>query len=557
MTPLTAAERRITRREWLWLAAASLLAMAVFSAPYLVALRSQTEAMRFGGHLLGIIDANTYIAKMRYGANGPWLLKRVYTTAPHAGGFAYFHYILLGKLAAWVTGQGAHVRTSTLLVAFHAMRVAAGLALLAVIYRFAADYLRTPAQRRLAWAVASFAGGLGFAGEVARAAAGAGASASTAVEYYVPEAFTMLLLYGLPHLAAARALLIGGWLVFFRAVDGTSWRRALLAGALWAGMSVIIPFDAALLGVLIAAWLLALWIAQRHFPLAELRLAAVAGAPPLTLLLYDAWLFTQNPVFAIWARQNALPSPALGAYLMAYGLLLAFVAVGLAAVFRHPLTRRRALLVSWPLAALVMAYLPVGVQRRLLEGVIVPLGVLAAFGIWRLVGEPPEEGAGLRLGWRLRQVGVSAVVMVLFGSAILLVGGGLLAARTPREPAFLPAGQVAALNWLREEAPPGSVVLATYETGNVIPAYAGVRVYIGHGPETVDARRKEAEARAFFLGGMTDDSRRALLDTAGADYVYIGPAEASSCPVCFDPAALGLRPVYDAGGVTIYAVEGR
>ncbi len=560
--------RRVTPREWVWVGIASLLVTAFFSTPYLVGWAHSTPQMTFGGLLFGLDDMHSYLAKMRYGARDGWLFRLVYTGEPHTGGFVYPHFLALGKVAALISGEGAHVSAHTLVLAYHAARVACGLLMLIVTYRFAAEYLPKPSQRRLAWALAALAGGLGWI-PLALALGGVLSSPpNLPLEFYVPEAFGILLLYGLPHLALARSLLLGGWLLLFRAAESGSWRQALLAGMLWGGMSLIVPFYAALLGTLIVVWLVVLGIvrssphnagggrvAQRTCGVSALvRLAVLAGVLPALVLGYNGWLFASNPIFAAWAAQNRLPSPPLADYVLAYSLLIALAAVGLVATVWR-LTQQITLLIVWSPLALMLAYAPVNVQRRLLEGVVVPLSILATLGVWHLLGEKPSQGR--LLGWRLRQAGLAALMVLCFPSTFLLVGGGALTASRPVWPIFHPADEIAALRWLDEHAAPDSLVLATSASGNVIPAYAGVRVYVGHGPETIGGERKRQIAEAFFLGGMTNGSRRALLREAGIDYVWIGPPEQPpTCTAsCFDPLGLGLRLVYRHGGYAIYAVE--
>lgn len=566
----------VSGREWAWAVVTSLLVMALVSVPYLVGLAHSTPQMQFGGFLFGLDDMHSYLAKMRFGARDGWLLQLVYTGEPHAGGVAYAHFLALGKLAALISGEGAHVSAQMLVIAYHAARIVCGLLLLVVLYRFAAEFLEKPSQRRLAWALAALAGGLGWVLLVLSPAG----EAALPVEFYVPEAFGILSLYGLPHLALARALLLGGWMLLFRAEERRSVGYAAAAGLLWGGMSVIVPFYAALLGVLIAARLAGLWIIQRRAPWVQMQIAVLAGALPVALLAYNVWLFSSNPVFAAWSAQNLLVSPPPRDYLLAYGLLLALAipgAVGLARgaaipppdalrasrspsphVERGPggeAASRRLLLLIWPPLGLLLAYAPVNVQRRLLEGVIVPLSILAALGVWRLLGERPASGKAA--GWRLRQIGLAALIMLCFPSTVLLLAGGALTAARPAWPIYHPADEIEALRWLDQHAPPDSLVLATFESGNVIPAYAGVRVYVGHGPETLRATLKRQQAQAFFLGGMTNGTRRALLREAGIDYVWIGPPEQlSACTAtCFNAPLLGLEPVYQSGRYAIYAVR--
>lgn len=525
------------------MAVASVLIMLLVSLPYLIGLLHSTPAMRFSGFLFGIEDMNSYLVKMRYGARDGWLLQLVYTSEPHQGGFVHTYYLALGKLAALIDGRGGAVSPEALVITFHAARVVCGLALLVMIYRFAADFLPVPSQRRLAWALAVLAGGLGWLSM----------ASSLPVEVYVPEAFTLLLIYGLPHLALARLFLLGGWLLLFRAVEQGDWRKAGLAGLCWLGMAWIVPFYAALLGVLIVVWLATLMVVRRRLLWKTIGLAILAGLLPALMLAYNTWLFTTNPIFAAWSAQNVLPSPPPVDYLLAYGLLIMLGTLGAVKALRGGFSERTALLIVWPLVAGALVYAPINVQRRLLEGVIVPLSVLATLGVWTLASWRPKDSPFVQ---RLRWLGLASLLMLLIPSTALMLLGGAVRASHPAQPIFHPADELAALTWLREQARPDSVVLSTVESGNVIPAYAGVRVYVGHGPETIDVAGKSLRAQAFFHGSMSLDERHALLAEAGASYVWAGPAEqAVDCTAgCFDPLALGLRCVFRQGAYTIYEV---
>jgi hypothetical protein len=538
---------RITRSEWWWVAAASLIVLALFSLPYLVGLRTSTPQMSFSGFLFGLEDMYSYIAKMRYGARDGWLLQLVYTSEPHQSGFAYVHYLVLGKLAALMSGQGAQVSAAALVVTYHAARVLCGGLLLAVVYRFLAEFLPEVAQRRLAWSIVALAGGLGWISFVLPVLHPPGGLPP--VELYIPEGFSTLLLFGLPHLSMARSLLLVGWLVLWRAIDAASWQQAILAGVAWLGMGIIVPFYIALLGVLIAVWLAALTVLHRRIPWPELRLAALAGMLPLAFLIYNFWLFANNPIFAAWASQNNLPSPPPTAYLLAYGVLIGLSIPGAWRLWRRGLTYRSVLLMVWPLVAAVLVYLPISVQRRLLEGVLVPLAALAVLGMWMWIE---------KARWPLRWLAVSGLGFLLLPSTLFLIVGGVQMASHPFWPVFHPADELAALHWLTERAPADSVILSTRASGNILPAYAPVRVYLGHGPETVNAIGKERQAGAFFGGCMTDDERRQLLADGRIAYIWDGPPEhdlGCTDQACFDPAGLDLRVVYQQGDYTIYEVS--
>ena len=93
-------------------------------------------------------------------------------------------------------------------------RIACGCALILVTYRFIAAFLRGPATRMLALVLIALGGGLGWL----LALIGRGDwLGSLPVDFYVPEGYSFLILFGLPHLALARAALLGGLLLLLRA----------------------------------------------------------------------------------------------------------------------------------------------------------------------------------------------------------------------------------------------------------------------------------------------------------------------------------------------------
>src|SRR5574341_1281771 len=210
----------VTAGEWRRVLIAGLLMMVLFSLPYLVGIDHSTSQMRFSGLLFALDDMNSYLAKMRFGAQNGWQFEIVYTARPHEGGYVYLHYLALGKLAAWVSGQGTSVTAQTLTITYHVARIVCGLLLLVVMYRFVAEFMQDPAQRLIAWLIAALGGGLGW---ILLIGAGSGVI-HLPLEFYLPEGFTFLLLAGLPHLALARIGLLIGWIAFLRACDKPDWR---------------------------------------------------------------------------------------------------------------------------------------------------------------------------------------------------------------------------------------------------------------------------------------------------------------------------------------------
>ena len=122
-------------------------------------------------------------------------------------------------------------------------------------------------------------------------------------------------------------------------------------------------------------------------------------------------------------------------------------------------------------------------------------------------------------------------------------------ARLP--PSFRDGGEVEALAWLDQRATYNDVILASYNTGNYLPAQVGTRVFLGLGPETVHSDDKRQLVATFYNGATSDDWRRKFLSDWPITYVFCGSLEKQVGN--FDPSSAAyLSLVYDRNGYRIY-----
>jgi hypothetical protein len=495
---------RVTRSEWRWVMIFAVAASLLLALPYLAACSAQGEEWRFSGFLFGVEDGNSYIADMRLGADGAWLFRIPYTTEPQTGALLYLPFLLLGKLAG---GAAMHEQ---LVALFHLARIAAGIAMLLAIYRFLAGFFESIALRRWGLVAAAFGGGFGWI---------LLAKGAYPLEFTSPEAFGFLSLFGLPHLAAARALLLLSlaWIIS-PAADENPVRAGVKIGLGFALGWFFQPLVVVVAWVVTAAYLALLFLRSRirREPVsvslrAPLIRALVAAAITLPLLLYSALSFALDPVLRQWAAQNTLPAPPILDYLLSYSVLL-IPALGGAWLARRE-AERWLLPIGWMIVVPVLVYLPVSIQRRLAEGFWMALVVLALLFVDRKLK---------RMAWRPAFVLATGL---LLPAAVLFWGWAFSAALRPAAPIFIPQAEVRALLWLDANAEPGAIVLSGYPAGNALPAWTGLTAFIGHGPETLHNPEKLILVNTVMDGERPDDERLAALAQSGADYVLIGPAE--------------------------------
>jgi hypothetical protein len=534
----------ISRFEWRAAALFAVLIAVVTTLPYVVGTSSQTADSRFSGAVIGADDFHSYIGKMRLGARGLWDFYLFYTPEPHdAVPLVFLPYIVPGQVVGRFIQPHDPALTPALIGVFHALRIVADAVLIVVLYRFIAVYLRAPGQRMTALILAALGGGIGWLLVLFD-------SRLLPPDFYIPEGFSFVILLSLPHLALARAALLGGFIAVFGALETARWLPwSLLAGACWCLVGLSVPFYLAVLYCVLGVWGLALWIRARRLPLRLLMRGGLAAALTLPLFIYYAVAFASNATFAAWSAQNNLVSPSPVQYALAYSLFILLSAPALRWAWRRARTRPLyALPAAWVLIVPLLVYLPINVQRRMAEAVIVPLAVLAAHGLALILRRLPLSA---------RPRAHALVVGVACLSSVFLLLTTTLGATSRILPTYIPTAALDAFQWLNTHAPENAVVLTSFTSGNLLPAYTELRPYVGHGPETIDVREKELISGRFFADTMTASERQALYADARIAYILYGPSEAAFAT---DSAQIsprwvqGLRLIYARGGYRIYAV---
>ena len=508
----------IATKEWRWAAIWTLVLVLLSTLPYLIAAWAAPADLAYLGFLSNPEDGNAYLAKMQQGARGEWLYHLPYTAEPHEGEWLFTYYLLLGHVARWT-----HL---PLIGVFHLARVVNGAFLLMVLYYALAQFFPEVPQRRFAFLLTALGSGFGWLVALL---------GGMTVDLWVPEGYIFYSLFVNPHfpLAIALMLMLIFWSVSPRQSARIDLRRLAGLALCTAAIGVVQPFCLLNVGVVLLVYTVVRWIRDRRLPRYEIVSGMVIGAVGLPFAA-NAYLATAtNPAFAAWSAQNQTLSPPPWDYAISYGLLLLLALPGIRAAMR----RRRnedLLALVWILCTVVLLYIPFSLQRRLIMGVIVPLGALATMG-W------------FGLPYRYRRLSP----LVWSGAAlthVFLIGLTLLGAMSGHEALFLTRDEFAAIQWLGQHADADALVIAAPETGLYIPAWGGQRVFYGHRFDTADAETRKAQLEAFFT---RDD--RSLFQERPVDYVFYGPRERALSGSAWSPDP-SWQPVFMQGNVVLYAL---
>jgi hypothetical protein len=497
-------------RRWIWTCA--LVLLVISTLPYLMGYWAQGNDWRFLGFIFGVEDGNSYIAKMLSGSAGDWLFRTPYTAYPQNGAFAFFPYILLGKLSS------PPAQHEQLVFLFQAFRWIGGFLLAFATYDFVSLFLKKIQFRRWATAIILAGGGLGWLSVLGFSALWQG---RIPLEFYSPETFGFLSLMGLPHLEISRALLLWGLRDYLVNSASFTYRRAYKGGFLWLAMGLFQPLTVLIGWTLIGLHTLVVglrqgWTAFRKsgkFDFTErnnLKTASMIILISAPIGIYSFVFFNSDPFLRSWTAKNLILSPPIGDYVLAYITMLPLALYGIYLIVKVN-QWEGVLLGLWVVLFPILAYAPYNLQRRLPEGIWVAIVVLATSVF---------ESKFARFEKIFKIWGVAA-----FLPAVVFLVGAIFAVVKPAAPLFAPKSEIDAFSDLNEIATKDDVVLASFRIANDLPAWSPLRTVYGHGPESINANLLRPEIDLFFSANGTDSDRLKLINDFNIKYVILGPDE--------------------------------
>jgi hypothetical protein len=231
----------------------------------------------------------------------------------------------------------------------------------------------------------------------------------------------------------------------------------------------------------------------------------------LPILIYEIWITQTDPLLANWNAQNMTISPPVWDLSISLGIALILAALGAWVTWKKRNSAARILIV-WSCLGLLMLYLPLGLQRRFMLGLYVPLAGLAGIGLDFML--PRRKG--------LAAAAICLVAIMVIPTNLMILMGGIQAIQIKDSRLYLTSEEKQGLDWIAANTPQKALILASPEMGLYIPAYTGRRVIYGHPFETVNAEQMYARVIEFFDGSNDKEDLSALSDV---DYVYYGPKE--------------------------------
>lgn len=381
--------------------------------------------------------------------------------------------------------------------------------------------------------------------------------ASGIVQLYTSEVFLFSSIYQDPHLIAALILIILVFLFSLLAFENYKLRYSVWAGLFSLLLFSFHPYHIPTIFGVLSVFIIVDVIKNRKINLDYFQHCGIVVLFSLFPIFYYVWQLQYNVIFFQWSLQNITLTPPLLVVLSNYGLLLPLSAAGIFYLSKKKnLDQRHVFLLVWFFVQSLLIYLPIKSQINLVNGLELPMIMLATYGIFYLVDAPKLKRYFLEHG-RLHAVisiPLPAIILVLFFSFfhIFVFLADVRSYLTHDPNMYIDNRNVFATAWLKGNTPPSSVIFSSLSDGSLIASMSLRKVFIGHRHETIHFAQKSQEAEHFAK--QQDGSKRlAFLKENHINYLFVGPEEKKA--LLFNPAEDAfLEKVYDNGYVVIYKV---
>jgi len=536
---------RLAKGEWRWPLAIAVLIMALTCLPYFFGWFITPPGYQYGGSLYNTPDQNVYLAYMRQAHDGKFIFTDQFTTEPQR---PWFFHVLFLKM-----GIVSRLSGLSLILTYHLARIISGILLLLALYLLAARFLESVWARRFFLLFIAFSSGLGwlyFA--LFNPTGNQPHPPDFGPGVIMPELITFMSLLLNPLFCAAALLLVAVWLLLLIALERRSVGWALLAGAAAMFLGNIHTYDSIPVALTILLFLAGRGLMQRRIPWRELAFAVIIGVMMLPPVLYQLYLYRDLPVFRLKAEVATL-SPPLVQYLLALGLPLLLAVPGIWIALKQSKKQFDFVLpVVWFAATLACAYLPFPFQRKMAEGMQIPVCLLAALCISQRLYEK-------RQGWQPTAL-AAALLLLCFPSNAFFLNGRIHALESfSDEKHYLQNDEVKALDWLDKHVSPEDAIMSSPMLGEYIPSRTGAKTYVSHWAETLNYGGKLKLLANFLSGRMANTERINLLRTERIRYIILGPEEQSFVELFarrgVDLDGLPIKEVWREKTIAIYEIR--
>lgn len=561
----------ITKKEWGVVLLLALIVIIITALPYLYAYLSAPKNKIYNGmHILTPGDIYVYFSYLEQTAQGSYLFKNLFTSEITMPVFNIFW------LAVGLFGKFFNLNH---IITFQLARILLIPECIIALYFLTSYFFESKQIRKITLAVLVFGSGAG-----ALASFFLPSYLSNATLFYwpmdlwTPEQNTFLTLYHSPHLIASLALITLIFLFFLKAAEDNKYKYSILAGLCGMILTQFHPFHLPTIVLVPIFYILTKWalkkteqtnkvissprrsppmgdsdgasretehpigcsvstVSKRAINWQDIKHLFIMFAITSPSVLYYAWLMNFDWATSLKAFQNHCYTPHFFVVLISYGGLIIFGFIGILLSLKYFYNKKRQtsnirnlisennllFLLIWAITQFVLIFMPFRFQRRLTEGLQIPLVFLTIIAAAYL--KEKFKHSPLNIFFNK----FSLIIIFIIGFTLsnwLVIKIDMEHFVEKNRLFYFEKQQVGSYEFLKNEMSGDDVILSGIINGNAIPGVAGRKVYLGHvNVETLYYDSKLAYAQRFFKNNTDDEKKINFLRQNNIKYIYYSQYE--------------------------------
>jgi hypothetical protein len=478
----------------------------------------------FGGLFFNPIDGYSYFAKMQQGYAGDISFQLPYASQTNKDIYIFTFYILLGHIS--------RILGLSIPVIYHIFRI-----VIAILLFFSLEPLldkffsKDDVFYKSAFLTILVGGGMGWIYFL---------FGDLPIDFWVSEAFVFLSAFSNPHFILT--FLILSLLLNLLLSDIFGMKSSVIYFLLGLVLVNISPFAVVVFGFVM---ILNLLIFKRT--LCKKRMAGILsfGVPVASIAAYQYFSIKSDPILNIWNSQNVTTTPVVMNLLFGLSPLLIGSIILLILIFKRKLviSKPAILLIGWILFSIAMSYFPFNLQRRFLVGIYLPLSI----AFWHLFSSYSTQ-----LGKTIKKSLPIFILVISVMSNLFIFTGTMNALINQDQVFFIKSDVIQAVDWMDANIEKDSVILATEQTGLVIPALGNFRVVYGHPFESLYAQDTMLLVKQFWKNKLSNKDAIEFINNNNTDFIFCEfSSTVEDCPF----VTSNFEIVFLSKNVAIFQVE--
>ena len=490
--------------------------------PYVYGYMIAKDDQIFSGYIINWNDISTYIAKMKQGYEGEWLLKLDYAKNPGTGVFIYPLYLTLGHIS--------RIFHMNLLAVYHISRIIFATLMFFSLYRFTKFVFieKSPLTQTIIFLVALAGNGLSWISIYF----------SNSIQSTL-EAFPSTVANITPHFALALAILF--YILTPYKTNSLTFKNYFI----YATLSIILAFISAysiVILIFILAGILCYKLILKRKIKESLLVLLIVGNSGGWIILYQFYKIITHPVLKIWNEQNIIGDITIFDFLLSFFPFSIIVFFSIYKFIKNPqqFPINKIVIYIWSISIPIFLIIPISFNTRFIIGGFVPLSMSSLDIIFNNIKK--ERNKKKLKTFLFYSASLLLIIEISLWTLIVQSQRTMDFAST-----FIPQDVYQTYQWIDANLPENSYILTEHYNGNYLPRYTDAIPTIGHWCETPHAYDQDQLVKAYFSGTASLDQLKAL----GVQYIFYGPGEQE---LGHNFTTTDLNIIYQNNTVTLYQI---